>query len=47
LLLRMRADGSETGFARWIWNGPVNFGSALFSYKTIVGLKRVAENLER
>jgi hypothetical protein len=45
LLLRMRADGSETGFARWIWNGPLNFGGALFSHKTLVGIKRVAESL--
>ena len=45
LILRMRADGSETGFARWIWNGPLNFGGALFSHKTIVGLGRVAEEL--
>ncbi len=45
LILRMRADGSETGFGRWIWNGPLNFGGALFSHKTIVGLKRVAEKL--
>jgi len=46
LLLRMRADGTDTGFARWMWNGPLNFGGALFSHKTIVGLKRVAEGLE-
>lgn len=46
LLLRMRADGTETGFARWVWNGPLNFGGALFSYKTILGIKRVAEALE-
>jgi hypothetical protein len=45
LLLRMRADGSETGFARWIWNGPLNFGGALFSRKTMVGLRRTAEAL--
>jgi len=45
LLLRMRADGTDTGFGRWIWNGPLNFGGALFSHKTIVGIKRVAENL--
>lgn len=45
LLLRMRADGSETGFGRWVWNGPLNFGGALFSHKTILGLKRVAESL--
>ncbi len=45
LILRMRADGSETGFGRWMWNGPLNFGGALFSHKTIVGLKRVAEKL--
>ena len=45
LILRMRADSTDTGFARWIWNGPLNFGSALFSRKTIVGLKRVAEQL--
>jgi hypothetical protein len=45
LLLRMRADGSETGFARWIWNGPLNFGGALFSHKTLVGIKNVAEAL--
>lgn len=47
LILRMRADGSETGFARWIWNGPLNFGGALFSHKTLVGIKRVAETLDR
>jgi hypothetical protein len=47
LVLRMRADGSETGFARWIWNGPLNFGGALFSHKTLVGIKRTAEALER
>jgi len=45
LLLRMRADGTDTGFSRWIWNGPLNFGSALFSRKTMVGIKRVAEAL--
>jgi len=45
LVLRMRADGSETGFARWIWNAPLNFGGALFSHKTIVGIKRTAEGL--
>jgi hypothetical protein len=45
LILRMRADGSETGFGRWIWNGPLNFGGALFSHKTIVGLKRTAEQI--
>lgn len=43
LVLRMRADGSDTGFARWLWNGPLNFGGALFSHKTIVGLARTAE----
>ncbi len=47
LILRMRADGSETGFARWIWNGPLNFGGALFSHKTLVGIKRVAEALQQ
>ena len=47
LILRMRADGSETGFARWIWNGPLNFGGALFSHKTIAGIKRVAESLPK
>jgi len=46
LLLRMRADGTEAGFARWIWNGPLNFGGAQFSHKTIVGIKRVAEALQ-
>ena len=46
LLLRMRADGTETGFARWMWNGPLNFGGAVFSRKTMAGLKRVAESLE-
>jgi len=45
LVLRMRADGSETGFARWVWNGPLNFGGALFSRKTMVGIKRTAESL--
>ena len=46
LILRMRADGSETGFARWLWNGPLNFGSAVFARKTLVGIKRTAEALE-
>ena len=45
LILRMRADGTETGFERWIWNGPLNFGGALFSRKTMVGVKRTAEAL--
>ncbi len=45
LIIRMRADGSDAGFSRWIWNGPMNFGGALFSHKTIVGLKRTAEKL--
>jgi hypothetical protein len=45
LILRMRADGTETGFARWIWNGPLNFGGALFSHKTLVGIKETAEAL--
>ena len=47
LLVRMRADGTETGFARWMWNGPLNFGGALFSRKTMVGIKRVAESLTK
>lgn len=47
LLLRLRADGSETGFGRWMYNGPLNFGGALFSRKTMVGIKRVAESLAR
>jgi hypothetical protein len=47
LLLRMRADGTETGFARWIWNGPLNFGGALSSHKTLVGIKNVAEALKK
>ena len=47
LLLRTRADGTETGFARWIWNGPLNFGGALFSHKTMVGIKRTAEALAK
>jgi len=45
LLLRMRADGTDTGFGRWVWNGPLNFGGALFSRKTMVGIKRTAEAL--
>jgi hypothetical protein len=47
LLLRMRADGTESGFARWMWNGPLNFGGALFSRKTMEGIKRVAESLPK
>ncbi|MBI5231193.1 MAG: hypothetical protein HY876_03395 [Coriobacteriales bacterium] len=47
LLLRMRADGTDTGLARWIWDGPLNFGGALFSRKTMVGIKRTAEGLAR
>lgn len=46
LILRMRADGTEAGFARWLWNGPLNFGSAVFARKTMVGIKRTAEALE-
>lgn len=45
LILRMRAGGTESGFARWVWNGPLNFGGALFSRKTMVGIKRTAEAL--
>jgi hypothetical protein len=45
LLLRMRADGTETGLARWMWNGPLNFGGAMFSRKTMTGIKRTAEAL--
>ncbi|HET6351639.1 MAG TPA: hypothetical protein VFG89_05870 [Coriobacteriia bacterium] len=45
LILRMRADGTDTGFGRWVWNGPLNFGGALFSHKTLVGIKRTAEAL--
>ncbi len=45
LLLRMRADGTEEGIAHWLWNRPLNFGGALFSRKTMVGLKRTAEVL--
>jgi hypothetical protein len=46
LILRMRADGTDTGFGRWMWNGPLNFGGAMFSHKTLVGIKRVAEGLQ-
>jgi hypothetical protein len=47
LVLRMRADGTETGFARWLWTGPLNFGGALFSHKTLVGIRRAAEAIAR
>lgn len=47
LVLRLRADGTETGFARWMWNGPLNFGGAMFSRKTMLGIKRIAEALSR
>ena len=47
LVVRMRADGTESGFERWMWNGPLNFGGALFSRKTMVGIKRTAEALAR
>jgi hypothetical protein len=47
LILRMRADGTESGFVRWIWNGPLNFGGAMFSRKTMRGIKRTAEELAR
>lgn len=47
LILRLRADGTETGFARWMWNRPLNFGGAMFSRKTMVGIKRTAEALAR
>jgi hypothetical protein len=45
LILRIRADSSETGFAKWVWNNPLNFGGALFARKTIVGLRRTAEEI--
>ena len=45
LVLRMRVDGTDTGFMRWMWNRPLNFGGALFSHKTMVGIKRTAESL--
>ena len=47
LVVRMRADGTESGLARWMWNGPLNFGGALFSHKTMEGIKRTAEALSR
>lgn len=47
LILRLRADGTETGLARWVWNHPLNFGGAMFSRKTMVGIKRTAEALTR
>jgi hypothetical protein len=43
----MRADGTDTGLMRWMWNGPLNFGGALFSHKTMVGIERTAESLRR
>ncbi len=46
LVVRLRADGTDTGFTRWLWNGPLNFGGALFSHKTMMGIKRTAEALE-
>ncbi len=46
LVLRTRSGGASQGeFADWLYANPLDFGAAVFGYKTLVGIKRTAENL--
>jgi len=48
LVLRIRADNSEyEGFVRWLFEKPLDMGGAIMGYKTLYGIKRTAEELER
>ncbi len=46
LVLRIRSGGASMGpFVDWLYDKPLDFGGALFAHKTLVGIKRTAEEL--
>jgi len=46
LVLRTRTGGASQGdFADWLYANPLDFGGAVFGYKTLAGIKRTAEKL--
>lgn len=46
LILRQRSgDVFDSAFLTWLFDKPLDFGGSLFAHKTLVGLKRVAEDL--
>jgi hypothetical protein len=46
LVLRTRSGGASQGaFADWLYANPLDFGGAVFGYKTMAGIKRTAEKL--
>jgi hypothetical protein len=46
LVLRTRSGGAPRGdFADWLYANPLDFGAAVFGYKTLAGVKRTAEQL--
>ncbi len=46
LILRQRTgDVFDSGFLTWLFDKPLDFGGSLFAHKTLVGIKRVAEDL--
>ena len=46
LILRIRdAAKGRSGFESWVYDEPLDLGGAIFGYKTMVGLKNVAEQL--
>ena len=46
LLLRIRSYGEDdSAFVQWLYDSPLDFGGAFFGYKTLRGIKRVAEDL--
>jgi hypothetical protein len=46
LVLRTRSGGASQGeFADWLYANPLDFGGAIFGYKTLAGIRRTAEKL--
>ena len=46
LILRQRSgDVFDSAFLTWLFDKPLDFGGSLFARKTLVGVKRVAEDL--
>jgi hypothetical protein len=46
LILRTRSSNvGMPGFVRWLYDQPLEMGGAVFGYKTLVGIKRIAEKL--
>ncbi len=46
LVLRQRAgDKFDSAFLTWLFDKPLDFGGSLFAHKTLVGVKRIAEDL--